>query len=98
MTYATKHRLLVRVLCLLLLSACPAYQENSWEKYNEAAKRAYEQADYVEAEKLFLAALSEAEKFGEKDSRFATSLNNPGELYRAQGIRTQQVQRDRSPG
>ena len=67
MTYETKHQLLVRVLCLLLLSASAACQEKSWEKYNEAARRAYEQADYVEAQKLFLAALSKAEKFGEKD-------------------------------
>ncbi len=32
-----------------------------------------------------MAALKEAEKFGEQDPRFATSLNNLAALYRAQG-------------
>ncbi|MFQ5662850.1 MAG: tetratricopeptide repeat protein [Terriglobia bacterium] len=49
------------------------------------AVKAYQQADYAEAEKLLLAALQEAEKFGEQDPRFAASLNNLAELYRAQG-------------
>jgi tetratricopeptide (TPR) repeat protein len=51
----------------------------------EAAGNAYQQADYVEAEKLFKAALREAEKFGEQDPRFATSLNNLAALYQARG-------------
>ncbi len=46
---------------------------------------AYQKADYVEAEKLLLAALKEAEKFGEQDLRLATSLNNLATLYRSQG-------------
>ncbi|MEE8199620.1 MAG: tetratricopeptide repeat protein [Candidatus Acidoferrales bacterium] len=49
------------------------------------AAKAYQQADYAEAEKLFLAALKEAEKFGEQDPRFAASLNNLAELYRTLG-------------
>ncbi len=32
-----------------------------------------------------MAALKEAEKFGDQDPRLATSLNNLAELYRAQG-------------
>ncbi len=34
---------------------------------------------------MFLAALKEAEKFGEQDPRLATSLNNMAELYRIRG-------------
>jgi len=49
------------------------------------AVKAYEQADYAEAEKLFLAALKEAEKFGDQVLRLATSLNNLATLYYSQG-------------
>ena len=73
--------LLAGVLSLLLWPAFTASQETSWEKYMEAAGKAYQQADYVKAEKLVKAALREAEKFGEQDPRFATSLNNLALLY-----------------
>ena len=78
--------LLVGVLCLGL---CPmvaaSAQETRWDSIMDGAVEAYQQADYAQAEKLFLAALKEAEKFGEQDPRFATSLNNLAELYLAQG-------------
>ena len=77
--------LLAGVLSLLLWPAFTASQETSWEKYMEAAGKAYQQADYVKAEKLVKAALREAEKFGEQDPRFATSNNNLAELYRTRG-------------
>ena len=77
--------LLAGVLSLLLWPAFTASQETSWEKYMEAAGKAYQQADYVKAEKLVKAALREAEKFGEQDPRFATSLNNLALLYMEQG-------------
>jgi tetratricopeptide (TPR) repeat protein len=82
----TKTRwLLAGVLSLLLWPASAAAQRTSWKEYMEAAGNAYQQADYVEAEKLFKAALREAEKFGEQDPRFATSLNNLAALYQARG-------------
>jgi len=40
---------------------------------------------YVDAERLWSAALEEAEEFGVEDLRFATSLNNLASLYQAQG-------------
>ncbi|MCZ6861551.1 MAG: tetratricopeptide repeat protein, partial [Alphaproteobacteria bacterium] len=49
------------------------------------AAKAYQQADYAQAEKLLLAALKEAEKFGEQVRRLAASLNNLASLYYVQG-------------
>ncbi len=78
--------LLVGMLCLGLWPMVAASaQETRWDSIVADAWKAYQQADYAEAEKLFLAALKEAEKFGEQDPRFATSLNNLAELYLAQG-------------
>ncbi len=77
--------LLVGLLCLTLWPVAASAQETRWETLMAEAVKAYQQADYVEAEKLLLAALQEAEKFGEQDPRFAISLNNLAELYRAQG-------------
>jgi hypothetical protein len=73
--------LLAGLLCLTLWPAAASAQETRWETLMADAVRAYQQADYAEAEKLLLAALQEAEKFGEQDPRFATSLNNLAALY-----------------
>jgi tetratricopeptide (TPR) repeat protein len=59
-------------------------QKSRWDSMMADAAKAYQQADYAQAEKLLLAALQEAEKFGEQDPRFAASLNNLAELYRVQ--------------
>ena len=77
--------LLVGVVCLTLWGAGCTTQETRWDSVMADAVKAYQQADYPEAEKLFLAALKEAEKFGEQDLRLATSLNNLALLYSAQG-------------
>ncbi len=78
--------LLVGLLCLGLWPMVAASaQETRWDSIMADAAKAHQQADYAQAEKLFLAALKEAEKFGEQDPRFAASLNNLAELYRAQG-------------
>ena len=79
------HFLLAGVLCLLLWPVSSAAQETSWEKFMEAAGKAYQQADYAEAEKLLKAALKEAENFGPDDQRLATSLSNLAVLYKTQG-------------
>ncbi len=60
-------------------------QETRWDSIMAGAAKAYQQADYAEAEKLFLGALKEAEKFGDQDPRLATSLNNLALLYHNQG-------------
>ncbi len=86
MRLGTTRWLLVGLLCLGL---CPmvaaSAQQTRWDSIMADAVKAYQQADYAQAEKLFLAALKEAEKFGEQDARLATSLNNLAFLYDAQG-------------
>ena len=67
--------LLVGFLSLALWTTALA-QETRWDSIMADAVKAYQQADYAEAEKLFRAALKEAAKFGEQDQRLATSLNN----------------------
>ena len=82
----TKTRwLLAGVLCLALLPPTTYAQDTKWEKSTAAGTKAYQQGDYVEAEKQFKTAISEAGKFGEQDQRLAASLNNLAELYRTQG-------------
>ena len=60
-------------------------QGAKWAGYITAGQQAYQHADYAEAEKQFEAALKEAEAFGPDDVRLATSLNELGLVYRAQG-------------
>ena len=84
MKRSKKRLLLGGVLTLLLWPACTVGQETAWQRYMDAGRQAYEQADYAEAEKLLLAALKEAEKLDEQDA-LATSLNNLGALYNTQG-------------
>lgn len=62
-----------------------SFEETPWESYKNAGLEALAQAHYLEAEESLLAALKEAEKFGDQDIRLATSLNNLANLYRAQG-------------
>jgi len=60
-----------------------------WEKNISAGRKAVQQVDYAEAERLFLAALEEAEKLGLQDPRLATSLLALGEVYHFQGRHAQ---------
>ena len=76
---------MVGMLCLSLGSASCSQPILLWETYNDAGIEAYEQGRYAEAEKLWLAALKEAEKFGPQAPRLATSLNNLALLYDTQG-------------
>jgi len=86
MRLGTTRWLLVGLLCLGLWPMVAASdQETRWDSIMADAVKAYQQADYAQAETLLLAALKEAEKFGNQDPRLATSLNNLAELYRAQG-------------
>jgi tetratricopeptide (TPR) repeat protein len=50
-----------------------------------AGKSAYEKGQYGEAIREYKAALDQAESFGFKDPRFAATLNQLGEVFRAQG-------------
>ena len=82
MTKAKTAWLLLGILCLASFAMA---QDTAWQKYMKAGEEAYERGRYAEAEKLFLAALREAEKSGRQDPRLAASLNNLAEVYRAQG-------------
>ena len=81
--------LLVGVLCLAFWLAGCSNEEKRWEGLIADGETAYQAGRYAEAEKLFLAALKEAEEFGEQDPRLATSLNNLAELYYARGKYTE---------
>ncbi len=55
--------------------------ETEWKKYSRQGATAYEQANWGQAERMFKLALKEAEPFGAKDLRLASSLTNLGVLY-----------------
>lgn len=55
-----------------------------WEYFNKSGLSAYGKKNYIEAEKQFVAALQEAEKFALDDPRFVLSLNNLAEIFRIQ--------------
>ncbi len=80
----TVTRCLVGLLSLLLATACDP-RSAAWGTHIAAGKKAYEQGDYAEAEKQIKAAVKNAEGFEPEDPRVATTLDNLGELYRAQG-------------
>ena len=84
MRYHRTTWVLAGILCLALWSASFS-QGILWETYTDAAKEAHEQGNYTKAEKLWVAALKEAEKFGPQDPRLATGLNNLAALYDTQG-------------
>ena len=69
---------------LLLGTACFA-PGATWEAHSDAGLEAYQQGDYAEAEKQWMAAVRKAEAFEPQDPRLATSLNNLAELYHTQG-------------
>ncbi len=74
------------LLWLLLWPAhAVAQPAGAWERHTRAGFAADQQGNYAEAVKQTKAALSAAEAFGPDDLRLATTLNNLGEFYRAQG-------------
>jgi hypothetical protein len=75
MKRAKTRLLLVSVVSLAIWTTALA-QETQWEKLNNAGMQAYERGDYAKTEKLLLAALKEAEKFGGDDPSLASALNN----------------------
>ena len=82
MTKAKTGWLLLGILCLTSFAVA---QDAAWQKYFKAGTEAYQQGQYAEAEEQLVAALEEAEKFGEQDPSLAFSLNALGLVYRDQG-------------
>lgn len=58
---------------------------DTWKAAVEAGNEAYANNRVAEAEVQFLAALEQAEQFGEDDLRLALSLNNLAAVYHTQG-------------
>lgn len=58
---------------------------DNWKSLIDEGTSSYEKGKIPEAEVKFLAALEEAEKFGEDDSRLALTLNNLAAMYHEQG-------------
>ena len=56
-----------------------------WQKYYDAGKAAYQDERYTEAQRMFAAAVAEAETFGDQDERLGRSLNNLAAAYTVQG-------------
>lgn len=73
---------------LLSLSTCvfdqDTLRDTLWDSYIDEGSKAYSEQDFVEAEKQYVAALKEAEKFGPQDSRLITSLDSLASVYEAQ--------------
>jgi len=88
---------LVGLLWLLLWSTSACDGEEDWREYNTAGIKAYQQGDYVDAERLLSAALEEAEEFGVEDLRFATSLNNLAGRAGRPISRTGSISKPRTP-
>jgi tetratricopeptide (TPR) repeat protein len=73
------------LVCLSLGTAAHAQEVNLWQKHAEAAKKAHQQGDEAQAEKLLQLSYQEAEKFGPDDPRFAVSIHNLANWYATQG-------------
>ena len=58
---------------------------DTWKRLVEEGNDSYSRGKSPEAEVKFLAALEEAEKFGEDDARLALTLNNLAAMYHEQG-------------
>ena len=88
MSETRRKELLIVISIILIIAAIAILKltQGRWETFVAAGSEAYQEGDYAEAEKSWLAALKEAETFGPEDSVSAASLNNYlGLLYKTQG-------------
>ncbi|MEO8341244.1 MAG: tetratricopeptide repeat protein, partial [Nitrospirota bacterium] len=76
-------------MVLFLLTCIPwlaeAGVQDRWQTLTDAGTTARDQAQYEDAERLFLLARHEAEQFEPGDTRVAATLNHLGLVYHAQG-------------
>lgn len=73
------------VVFALAFSLASAAQAATWETHMDAGDKAYQQGNYIEAEKQVLAALKKAEAFGPQDPHLGIILNALADVYRSQG-------------
>ena len=72
------------LLLLATLLGTEACETQTWEQYMEAAAFAYQDENFVDAERWFLAAEQVALGFASTDPRLAVTLGNLADLYHAQ--------------
>jgi tetratricopeptide (TPR) repeat protein len=80
-----KVKLLISLFVLISASGTISAQNTAWAKLTDAGGSAFRQGQLQEAEKNYVNALKEAEKFGEQDWRFSASLINLAGIYQAEG-------------
>lgn len=80
----TLTRRIVATLTAAFLASVATAQVNPWQEKNEAGNTAAQSGRFAEAEKLYLAAIKEAELFGATDTRLGTSLANLATVYHLQ--------------
>ncbi|HEY9868292.1 MAG TPA: tetratricopeptide repeat protein [Candidatus Obscuribacterales bacterium] len=56
-----------------------------WQRLTSAGEKALQAGKSEEAERLFLSALREAEKFGQRDPRLLLTLHKLSDVYRTMG-------------
>ena len=76
-------RIVLSLSFVLLLQACS--ENTSWEKYQDAGEKAYEQHRYADSEKMFLTALKEAQTRQLDNAHLARTTKSLGDLYYGQG-------------
>ena len=97
------HPRLWLVVCAWCLIGWTAPAQASWEAYQQAGEAAYSRGRYTEAERMFLAAVREARRFGPQDPRLDISLNNLALLRVTRGqqahaqFRSQRTARKKAP-
>ncbi len=84
MTKTKALALIVAVVGSLLYLKTVFLPDENWEKHHDSGWAAFKEKNYVEAEKQFMQALQEAEKFSPNDPRLRLTLNNLAETYRDQ--------------
>jgi tetratricopeptide (TPR) repeat protein len=89
---SVSRRLAILLWAILNLAVlCPAVvaqnaldtQDSPWIVYKKRGFDAYRRGNLVEAEELLRASCEEANKYGDQDPRFASSLNNLAAIYTA---------------
>jgi len=80
----------VRLLCLLSLSLClnaaPGFgQETLWNTWRTGGLQALQEGRLADAERLLIAALEQAEKYGPEDLRVADAANDLAVVYATAG-------------
>src|SRR5689334_21351466 len=69
-------RILWVLACLVPMWSLSATAQTTWEEKNRAGELLFQQGRLADANRLFLDALQEAQKFGSTDLRLAPIYNN----------------------